>query len=55
MKLFFFDETNILDDIKKFENIQIITFDHKSHILLKNNKSHSMPYFMTIRYIIKND
>ena len=38
MKLFFFDETNILDDIKKFENIQIITFDHKSHILLKNNK-----------------
>jgi len=38
MKLFFFDETNTLDDIEKFENIQIITFDHKSHILLKNNK-----------------
>ena len=36
MKLFFFDESNSLMDIEKFKNIKIITFDHKSHILLKN-------------------
>ena len=38
MKLFFFDGSNTLIDIKKFEDLKIITFDHKSHILLKNNQ-----------------
>ena len=38
MKLFFFDESNTLIDIKKLEDLKIITFDLKSHILLKNNQ-----------------
>ena len=38
MNLFFFDESNNLTDIKKLGDLKIITFDHKSHILLKNNQ-----------------
>ena len=38
MKLFFFDESNTLIDIEKLESLKIITFDHKSHILLKNKQ-----------------
>lgn len=38
MKLFFFDESNTLIEIEKLGNPKIISFDHKSHILLKNNQ-----------------
>jgi len=38
MKLFFFDESNTLTDIENLESLKIITFDHKSHILLKSNQ-----------------
>ena len=38
MEFFFFDESNTLIDIEKLKNFKIITFDYKSHILLKNNQ-----------------
>jgi len=37
-EILFFDESNMLRDIKKLNDPSIITFDHKSHTLLKNKQ-----------------